>query len=1175
MVNYTLSSVVNRTMGGQLQHTARVGHFGLPLLIVVCLLSSKALPQGETTSAIVGEVRDATKAVVPGATVTIVNRETGLKRTAQTDDAGRFNFTQLKPGTYSVRVEAPGFEARQNDNVVSGLGQKQTVDFTLRVARSNEEVEVSIEAPIINPENANTSTTLDAPALENLPNPGGDLTYSLQFAPGALINTAGSSNDFVGSSNGYGNVEFNGLPALSNGYIVDGLESNDPLTNLNSGLSTNLVLGLNSISEVTVNTLSYSVDQGRYGASQVNYVTKSGTNQFHGNLYELWNGALLNAADYFTNATPGNHKPGSTVNHFGGSLGGPIAHNRLFFFFDSEWVRIALPIVTPTIVPSPAFQQYVLQQLPLGLKDSNGNTLYPAAPKEVPFYRQMFSLYENIEGTPTAILGCPIAAGCANRQSVSHSSDDHEQVQTARVDYNINQKDTAWFRFQSDTGLQAAWTDPINPVFNALSSQPLYSFAAGHTHVFSQNLVNYFNPALSWYKSLFGPSNFQKTLFAFPIVLQGSGANPFTPIGGLDNTWVQGRRASRFFINDNLAWSRGAHELRFGTNIRIFRLNDFDFGEGTVPTVTYENLQQFIYGVANTASESFPSNANEPFNFLNLDVYAQDTWKVTHKLTWTFGLRDTLNSNPLNPHDQVARLSGSFNSISHDVNQPLNAAIQTHLGNLFSSTPAAILQPRTAIAWQLEPKSILRTGFGIFSDILPGSVADLVGANPPYDKTFQGGALGTVGTAGSAGCDPVFGCTAIAPGLTNSAVGATVAANQTFTSGFPQGLLSCASPQASPTTCLPPVAITAVPDGKLHAPYFMEWSLGIEHQLGTSSSLKAQYVGTRAVNQPYSTQVNGYQTVCQGCFAPFPYLQPTDPRFGAVTQFSTGANSHYNGLQLTAMKRLSHGLQGQVNYTFSRCMDTVSNGGFLQFSAGGILSPLPGELARDYGPCDYDIRHNLNGQYVYQLPLKVRNHSLGHALNGWQISGTVFWHSGVPFSVLSTPYSAGGNGIVQGSGPQFASVVPGVPLYDHHAIPSVTQPGTLQWLNPDAFLSAVDPSTGQCHGGDTPQDCQFGTLGRNSLRGPDFLWSDFYLTKWFLLTEHVKLRFESQFFNVFNHPNFALPSVVQAGVPGLRSTQTGFGALTYTTSPPTGLLGVGLGGDSTPRMIAFQARLEF
>ncbi len=1123
----------------------------LILAVVASLPPSQALAQGETTSAIVGQVRDATNAVVPGATVTITNHETGLRRSAKTDDAGRFNFPQLKPGTYSVKAEAQGFEPQQNDNVISGLGQKQTVDFTLRVARSNETVEVNSEAPLINPENANTSTTLNTSALEDLPNPGGDLTYPLQFSPGALINTAGSGNDFVGGTNGYGNVEFNGLPALSNGYIVDGLETNDPLTNLNSGLSTNLVLGLNSISEVTVNTLSYSVDQGRYGASQVNYVTKSGTNQFHGNLYELWNGSLLNAADYFTNATPGNHKPGATVNHFGGSVGGPIAHDKLFFFFDSEWVRIALPIVTPTIVPSTAFQAYVLQQLSggqttgCGSSDPNENCL---------FYQQMFNLYGNANGTPTAILGCPLGAagdGCANRQSISHSSDDHEQVQTVRLDYNVNQKDTAWFRFQSDTGLQAAYTDPINPVFNALSPQPLYSFAAGHTHVFSQNLVNYFNPAFSWYESLFGPSNLQKTLSAFPIVLQGSGANAFTPVGGLDNTWVQGRRASRFFINDNLAWSRGAHELRFGTNIRIFRLNDYDFGEGTVPTVTYANLQQFIDGVANTASETFPSHLNEPFNFLNLDVYAQDTWKVTRTLTWTFGLRDTFNSNPLNPHDQVARLRGSFSSIPHD-NQPLNTVIQTHLGNLFSSTPVAILQPRTAIAWQFEPKSVLRTGFGIFSDILPGTVADLIGTNPPYDKTFQGGVLGSVGG------------TAIAPGAPNSAVGAIVAANQTFTSGFPQGQPS-----------LPPVAITAIPDGKLHAPYFMEWSLGIEHQFGTTASLHAQYVGTRAVNQPYSTQVNGYQTVCQGCFAPFPYLQPTDARFAAVTQLSTGANSHYNGLQLTAMKRLGHGLQGQVNYTWSRCMDTVSNGGFLPFSAGGILSPLPGDLARDYGPCDYDIRHNLNAQYVYQLPIRVRSHSLGYALNGWQISGTAFWHSGVPFSVLSTPYSANGNGIVQGSGPQFASVVPGVPLYEHHPIPGVTQPGTIQWLNPDAFVSAVDPSTGQCSGGDSPQNCQFGNLGRNALRGPDFLWSDFYLTKWFPLTEHVKLRFEGQFFNVFNHPNFGLPSMVLAGIPGKPSTQTGFGALTYTTAPPTGLLGVGLGGDSSPRMIAFQARLEF
>jgi hypothetical protein len=1149
----------------------------LALMFASFAASPLANAQGETTSAIVGSVTDPSSAAIPGATVTVSNSENGFKRSAKTDDAGWFTFPQLKPGTYAVKVEADRFETRQNNSVIAGLGQKQTVDFRLNIASASETIVVQEQAPLLNPENPNTVTTLSARSIENLPNPGGDMTYPLQFAAGALINTAGSGNDFVGGTNGYGNVQFNGLPSLSNGYIVDGLETNDPLTNLNSGLSTNLVLGLNSISEVTVNTVSYSVDQGRYGASQVNYVTKSGTNQLHGNLYELWDGSRFSAADFFTNSTPGNHKPRSTVNHFGGSIGGPIRRDKLFFFFDSEWVRIALPIVSATAVPTPAFQSYVLAQLPLGGVDSVSGTTYRPAPQLVPFYKQLFSLYGNTAGVPLPVLGCPLNSdgnaaggsppdgnGCANRQSVSHSSDDREQVQTARIDYNASAQDTAWFRFQADTGLQAAYTDPINPVFDASSPQPLYSFAAGETHVFSGHLVNYFNPAFSWYESLFGPTDLQKTLAAFPIVLQGSGANaPFTPLGGLDNTWVQGRRATRFFINDNLAYSRGSHEFRFGTNSRIFRLNDYDFGEGATPLVTYTTLPEFIYGVASTASKTFPLANSQPYNFLNLDFYAQDTWRVARKLTWTLGLRDTYNSNPLNPHDAVARLAGSFDSISHDVNQPLSQAIRTGQNTIFAATPAAILQPRTAIAWQISPGTVLRSGFGLFSDLLPGSVVDPVGMNPPYSKTFQGGLLGAAGG------------TAIAPGAPNSAIDATVAANQLFNSGFAQGELSCASPLANPSACVPAIAFTAVPDGKLHAPYFMQWSLGLEHQLGTSANLRAQYVGTRAVNQPYETQVNGYQTVCAGCFEPFPYGQPLDSRFGPVTQLSTGANSHYNGLQLTADKRLGHGLQVQANYTWSRCMDTVSNGGFLPFAAGAILSPLPGNLARQYGPCDYDVRHNFTAQYVYELPIKIHNRALGVALNGWQVSGTAFWHSGLPFSVLSAPYTANGDGIVQGSGPQYASVVPGVPLYDHKPIPGITQPGTIQWLNPDAVVSVVDPSTGACTGGDSLQNCQFGNLGRNALRGPDFVWSDLYLTKWFQLRERLKLRIDGQFFNVFNHPNFGLPVFGYAGIPGKPSTQTGFGTLSYPTAPPTGLLGVGLGGDSSPRMIAFQGRLEF
>ncbi len=1134
--------------------------------------------QGETTSAIAGRITDASGAAIPLAAVTIRGVENGLERSVKTDLGGRFNFPQLKPGTYSVRVEANDFEPQESGAVFAALGRTQTVNFTLRVAAARQRVTVSGQTPLINTQNSNTSMTLNAKGLENLPNPGGDLTYPLQFAPGALMNTAGSSNDFVGSTNGYGNVEFNGLPALSNGYIVDGVETNDPFTNLNIGLSTNLVLGLNAISEVTVNTLSYNVDQGRYGASQVDYVTKSGANQFHGNLYELWNGSALDAADFFTNSTPGGLKPRSVVNHFGGSLGGPVIHNKLFFFFDAEWLRIALPIVDATTVPTPAFENYVLQQLPLGGKDMIEGSIYPPEPQMAPFYEKLFSLYQTTAGTPLAIQGCPFNStgapapgtladgnGCANRQSISRSSDDHEQVQTARIDYNIDAKNTTWYRFQADTGLQAAWTDPINPLFNSVSPQPQYSFAAGYAHIISPDLVNYFNPGFSWYSSLFAPADFQTTLSAFPIVLQGQGADaPFTTLGGLDNTWPQGRRASRFFINDNLAWNIGAHELRLGTNTRIFWLNDFDFGEGTVPAVTYTDLPQFIYGVASTATASYPLADSQPFNFLNIDLYAGDTWKITPRLTGTFGLRDADNSNPLNPHNAVAALPSSFDSISHGVNQPLNALILTQQENLFHSMPLAILQPRAAIAFQLTPATVLRTGFGFFSDPVPGSVADLLGANPPYVNKFEGGLLGTVGG------------TAIAPGVPDSAVGTTITANQSFLTGFQHGELSCASPLSSARACLPPVSMTVSPGGELHEPYFMQWSFGLERQIGGTAKLQAQYVGTRAVNQPYTTEVNGYQSACSGCFAPFPYETPADPRFGAVTQLSTGDNSDYNGLQLTAEKRMAEGLEGEVNYTWSHCIDEVSNGGFLPFSSGAILSPLPGELDRDRGPCDYDIPDNLSSQFVYALPAKPwHSRFIRGLLNGWQVSGTAFWHSGVPFSVLSTPYSANGDGVVNGAGPQFASVVPGVPLYDHNPIPGVTQPGTIQWLNPNAFVSAVNPSTGACTGGDNPTHCQFGDLGRNAFRGPGFFWSDFYLTKRFKLSERFTLRVDGQLFNVFNHPDFALPSDVYAGIPGDPATQTGFGALTATTSPPTGLLGVGLGGDSAPRMVAVQVRLEF
>jgi hypothetical protein len=1147
----------------------------------LCALFALIVPPGvfaaqsETTGASGGQVVDPSGGAIGGATVMMVYVETGFRRIVHTDAEGRFSFPQVQPGRYRIEAEAPGFDHIQQSLAVP-LGRTETVTLTLPIAGLAESVSVSAAQRVLNTNNPNTTTTFTAAAIESLPNPGGDLTFPAQLAAGVLMNTAGSGNDFVGGPSGFGNFQVNGLPGTSNGFIVDGLETNDPLTNLNSGLSTNLVLGLNSMEEVTVNTTSYRVDQGRYAASQVNYVTKSGTNTFRGNAYGLWNGSALNASNYFTNLA-GGQKPDTQVVHYGGSLGGPVRQDKVFFFADVEQVRIRVPIATTVTVPTPAFQQYVLGQLPLGGTDAISATTYPAAPQQVPFYRQLFSLYRSTTGQPLPVLGCPLTAGgglaggavpdgdgCASRQNVTLSSPDHEQVFTLRIDQNVNANNFVWYRFQADTGLQAAYTDPINPLFNAISPQPLYSFVSGFTHVFTDHLVNHFNPSFSWYSSVFAPADPGSTLAALPIVLQGQGPNvPLTTLGGLDYLWPQGRTATRFHVNDDVTWTTGRHEWRFGESIRWLRFDNYDFGAGTTPLVTYTTLPQFIYGVASTATRAFPAAPITAFRVSNVDVFAQDEIKLSGRATWTVGLRAAWISNPSSPSSALTRLNTSFDQIPHDANQPMTAVMATDQSRVLTRRPGAIWQPRTSLAWQMEPRTVLRAGFGVFGDLLPaGSLIDALAPNPPFVNTFQGGLLGSAGGL------------AIAPGVPNSAVDATAAANQAFLAGFRSGALSCASARAIPGACLPPVSVTALPPGGLAVPYYLQWSAGVERELADRMTLRAQYVGTHGYDLTYQTHVNGYQTVCDGCFAPYPYLKPPDPRFGDVTQFMSNASSRYNGLQLTLQRRPSAGLSWIVNYTWSHTQDEVSNGGFLPFAAGALLSPLPGELGRNFGNADYDIRHNLTASYTYELPVHASRPWLAALANGWQVSQTFFWHTGVPFTVQSAPYSADGKGIVNGGGPQFASLVPGVPLYRTAPISGVTPPGTLQWLNPDAFVSSVDPSTGACRGGDAPATCQFGNLGRNTVRGPQFLWSDLYLTRRIADLKRTTVRAELQVFNVFNRTNFALPTST-AGLPGKPSTQTGFGALVSTTSPPTGLLGVGLGGDNSPRMIAVQLRVAF
>jgi len=1125
--------------------------------------------QSGTSSAISGTVLDATGAALPGASITATEVDTKAVRTVHTNQDGRFLFSQVNPGTYTVSVRASGFAKQSSQPIAVEVGRTAALNFNLAVSATSQTVEVTAQQTLLSLENPNTTTTIESKAIANLPNAGSDLTFVAQFAPGALMNTAGSSNDNKGPG-GYGNVEYNGLPATSNGYILDGFDSNDPWLGLNIGLSTNLVIGLDAVEQATVNTNSYSVDQGRYGASQVNYFTKSGTNRFHGDVYELWDGSLFSAEDYFLHAndTPGNvtPKPRSNVNHFGGAVGGPIRKDKLFFFTAYEGVRIALPIVSQAVVPSPAYQQYVLSQLPIGGVDPITGAALPPEPAEVPFYQRMFALYSNTAGTPIPVNSCPLAngLGCANRREESLENSDHENLVVVKIDETINSANTVWFRFQSDTGLQAAYTDPINAIFNSYSPQPQRTLVAGYTHIFSPNLVNQFNPGASWYGSIFEPNSFSQVLETFPILLAaGSNQAPFTTIGGDDNTVPQGREVTQWQINDNLDWIHGKQEYRFGINTRRVDVSDYDMGVGSVPAAVYNDLAEFTYGWAYTESQTFPISFKERIALGNVDFYAMDTYKPTPRATLIAGVRTTWNTDPVNKQNLFARPAGSFLDLPHGINQPLNQAIQTGVSTLFPSTPRLVWQPRVSLAYQIRAGTVIHLGFGVFNDILPAQIADLGALNPPNAPTFVGGYAGQVGGF------------AIAPGVPNSAADAAVAANGQFQSLFKAGASSCAGFVSGAPTCPLAVSLNTFPTGTLKTPYYYQYNFGIEQKLNANGALRMSYVGTRGFHEPFQVGLNGYQTVCAGCFAPYPYAQPTDQRFGSVNEFRTDAGSNYNGLQTSLTEQL-HSLTLNANYTFSHCLDEISNGGLLPFSTQGILTPLPGELKNQYSNCDYDVRHNLSAYGIYQIPFAAKNLLLRSVFRDWSISETAFLHSGLPFSVLSQPYTANGNGVFQANGPQFASRVPGQPVYQKTAVSGVTVAGTRQWLNPNAFVSVVDPTTGDCTGAtsDTPALCQFGNAGRNSVRGPHFTWSDIYLTRRIHIWEQASLRFNVQMFNAFNHANFALPGSVQAGVPG-EYIPPEFGTLQNTISPPTGLLGVGLGGDSSPRMIAFQTRIEF
>ena len=967
--------------------------------LVVSAFTIPAVAQSFTSGDITGVVTDPTGAVLSNVQVTLTNRETNTTQVQRTSAAGAYRFALLSPGSYAVSVAARGFQSMARSATVS-VGQTTTANLQLAVATSSTTIEVAAGGGLVETENANLSTSISPEQIAQIPNPGNDLSYYVQSAPGVTMNTQA----------GYGNSATYGISGTSNLFTVDGMNENDPFLNLNNTGATNLMLGANDIREATVVNNGYSGQYGELAGANVNYVTKSGSNNFHGNAEYFWNGRVMNANDWFNNhTTPVTPRAFDNDNQWAASIGGPIIKNKTFFFVDTEGLRLLLPTVQPVNIPSPQFQAATL-----------ANLTATGSAAQVPFYSHLFSLYNNAPGAARAanILpggGCngftsPLlaTAPCALQFQSSISNLTNEWLLTSRLDQIIGANDRAFIHFRYDHGLQATYTDPLTPTLNAQSTQPDYEGQIQENHTFGSYAVNQFTVAGSWYSAIFQPANIKSAVSDMPYQLLFAGGAPnglfYTPGGFFYNTWPQGRNVTQYQIADDYAWQKGNHSLKFGVNFRRNDLSDYTPGGffATIPTASFNSLSSFFNGTADTFEQAFATSPTEPLSLYSLGLYAQDEWAVRPQLKLTLSLRAEHNSDPVCQSNCFARLDNSFLDVSHDPTQPYNQVIQTGLHRALPNYQSISWEPRFGFAWQPfgTGNTVIRGGIGIFADIFPGTIATSFDTNSPLKNTFVASGL------------------QLAPGLPGSAQTATTAANSAFLSGFSSGL-NIGQIESGPGGSLfsPPTFTSSA--NHIHYPTYQEWNLEVQQALGSKMSVSLNYVGNHGSDLALvNPSLNAYCNAAAVAFQPVgatPCLEalgvssfaglpaaPPDLRFSTVTEVSSPGVSNYNGLTVGFTRRVSTSLQIQANYTWSHALDDISNGGFLPFNFDtntSILAPQNPYNLREYnyGNADYDSRHQFNLSYVYTTP--TLRGWVGSLLD-WTVSGTIFARSGLPFTVV-------------------------------------------------------------------------------------------------------------------------------------------------------------------------------
>ena len=1099
--------------------------FALSLaLLAVLMLPGTLKAQSLISGNIAGTVTDATGAAVPNATVTVTSKASGGVQTAVSNGTGGFHVPLLEPGDYTLAVTAQGFQQTTTTVSVSA-GTVTTANVSLTVGSASQTIQVTASAPLLNTQAADLSTTFTQQQVQGLPNPGNDLTFVAQTAPGTVMNT----------QSGYGNFSSFGLPATSNTFTVNGGYENDPFLNVNNSGATNLLLGNNDVSDVTVISNPYNASFGGLGGAQINEITRSGTNKFHGNAAYWWNGSSMNANNFFNNQT-GTPKPFSNVNQWAAAIGGPVVHDKTFFFFNYEGLRVVLPTRSSVFAPDDSYQAATLANLTnAGLTD------------EIAGYQKIFGLYNNAPGRANAVVSTPDTPDNPYGTVLFNGSAGnftHEWLMSGRVDQDFNERNHLFGHFEIDKGLQATYTSVLDPLFNADSPQPQYQGQLNYTHIFNPNITNQFLFATIYYRAIFTNTNLAASTAIVPFSLifadgdlgnNGTAAWP----GGLNIIWPQGRNVTGYQFTDDVNWNHGNHNIQFGWTMRRNDVTDYSPSEYTASPEAVALNSSFQTGQVDEWFQQFPERPTQPVALYNMGWYIQDQWKVKPNLTVTYGMRFEHNSNPVCQTNCFARLPVGFSASSTSPDTPYQNLIQFGQHQAFRSLQKLGYAPRVGFAYLPDQKTTVRGGFGIFTDAFPGQIADSFLNNAPTNVPFTIVSQ-NFGNPGA----PAAGYQLI-PTSAGSAGGIAAASNAAFSAGFLNGA-TLNSLSSVPGFSAPGI-VTAV--DHISYPTYHEWSLTVERQLTHTAALSVGYVGNHTYHQPIvNNSVNAFG------FGGLPSSIPNQ-NFGGATQVYSAGTSNYNGLVTSVVNR-SRYLTLQFNYVFSHALDQISNGGFNPFGSNAVFPHNPYNFGQNYGNSDYDTRHYISGSYLFTVPYWGGPRIL---TDGWEVSGTVFHNDGFPFSVTADSVGAGipfyGGGTGSGNNnTMFAQQI--APIRNNHcggaahSLFNATQ-------TPCSFVSSYQDPTA------------LGQGRRNQIYGSSFTNTDMSVSKSFGIpgweAAHLKLGF--QFFNLFNHPNFNQASGnIDGGTTGL---------IDNTVNTPTSILGSFLGGDASPRLIQVTGKFSF